>query len=43
MSNVSFNDYLKTQLQDPKFKKDFDNETNRLESVIALSTARKGC
>lgn len=41
MSNVSFNDYLKNQLQDPKFKEDFDNETTKLESAIALSTARK--
>lgn len=41
MSNVSFNDYLKIQLQDINFKEDFDNETTKLESAIALPTAKK--
>ncbi|KXN75832.1 helix-turn-helix domain-containing protein [Lactobacillus johnsonii] len=41
MNNVSFNDYLKDQLKNPTFKQEFDNETTKLESAIALTKVRK--
>lgn len=41
MNNVSFNDYLKDQLKKPAFKQEFDNETTKLESAIALTKVRK--
>ncbi|WP_411162803.1 helix-turn-helix domain-containing protein [Lactobacillus johnsonii] len=41
MNNVSFNDYLKDQLKNPAFKQEFDNETTKLESAIALTKVRK--
>ena len=34
-------DYLNEQLRDPIFKKEFENETTKLESAIALTKARK--
>ena len=37
MSNIQFEDYLNEQLKDPELKKEFDNETTKLESAIALS------
>ena len=41
MSNINFDDYLNEQLRDPIFKKEFENETTKLESAIALTKARK--
>lgn len=41
MSNVQFEDYLNEQLKDPELKKEFDNETTKLESAIALSEVRE--
>ncbi len=41
MVNTNFNDYLQEQLKDPEFKQEFDNETTKLESAIAVSTIRK--
>ena len=41
MSNINFKDYLNEQLQDPEFKKEFENETTKLESAIALTKARR--
>ena len=41
MSNIQFEDYLNEQLKDPELKKEFDNETTKLESAIALSEVRK--
>ena len=37
MSNINFKDYLNEQLKDPEFKKEFENETTKLESAIALT------
>ena len=39
--NVNFKDYLNQQLQDPHFKPEFENETNQLESPIAVTHVRK--
>ena len=41
MSNINYKDYLNEQLQDPEFKKEFENETTKLESAIALTKARR--
>lgn len=41
MSNINFKDYLNEQLQDSEFKKEFENETTKLESAIALTKARR--
>lgn len=41
MVNTNFNDYLQEQLKYPEFKQEFDNETTKLESAIAVSTIRK--
>ena len=41
MSNIQFEDYLNEQLKDPELKKEFDNETTKLESAIALSEVLK--
>ena len=41
MSNINFKDYLNEQLKDPEFKKEFENETTKLESSIALTKVRK--
>lgn len=41
MSNIKFKDYLNEQLKDPAFKKEFENETTKLESAIALTKVRK--
>ncbi|MDO3392968.1 MULTISPECIES: helix-turn-helix domain-containing protein [Ligilactobacillus] len=41
MSNIQFEDYLNEQLKDPELKEEFDNETTKLESAIALSEVRK--
>lgn len=41
MANVSFKDYLATQLKDPEFKKAFEGETTKLESAIAVANVRK--
>ncbi|OAQ03961.1 transcriptional regulator [Ligilactobacillus aviarius] len=41
MSNIQFENYLDEQLKDPELKKEFDNETTKLESAIALSEVRK--
>lgn len=40
-SNVNFKDYLNQQLQDPEFKKEFENESTKLESAIAVTHVRK--
>ena len=40
-SNVNFKDYLNQQLQDPQFKQEFENETTKLESAIAVTHVRK--
>ena len=39
--NVNFKDYLNQQLQDPQFKQEFENETTKLESAIAVTHFRK--
>lgn len=39
--NVNFKDYLNRQLQDPQFKQEFENETTKLESAIAVTHVRK--
>ena len=41
MSNINFEKYLHEQLKDPETKREFDNETTKLESAIAVSTIRK--
>ena len=41
MNNIQFENYLDEQLKDPELKKEFDNETTKLESAIALSEVRK--
>ena len=41
MSNINFKDYLNEQLKDPEFKKEFENETTKLESASALTKVRK--
>ncbi|MBD8087286.1 helix-turn-helix transcriptional regulator [Limosilactobacillus sp. c11Ua_112_M] len=41
MSNIDFKDYLNEQLQDPELKKEFENETTKLESAVALAKVRK--
>ncbi len=41
MGNINFKDYLNEQLKDPEFKKEFGNETTKLESAIALTKVRK--
>ena len=41
MSNINFKDYLNEQLKDPEFKKEFENETTKLERAIALTKVRK--
>ena len=41
MCNIQFENYLDEQLKDPELKKEFDNETTKLESAIALSEVRK--
>ena len=41
MSNINFKDYLNEQLQDPEFKKEFENETTKWERAIALTKARR--
>lgn len=40
-SNVNFKDYLNQQLQEPEFRKDFENETTKLESALAVTHVRK--
>ncbi|WP_265488940.1 XRE family transcriptional regulator [Lactobacillus sp. PV034] len=40
MSNINFNDYLNEQLKDPKFKVEFDTESAKLESAIALANLK---
>ena len=39
--NVNIKDYLNQQLQDPQFKQEFENETTKLESAIAVTHVRK--
>lgn len=39
--NVNFKDYLNQQLQDPQFKQEFESETTKLESAIAVTHVRK--
>lgn len=39
--NVNFKDYLNQQLQDPQFKQEFENETTKMESAVALTHVRK--
>lgn len=39
--NVNFKDYLNQQLRDPQFKQEFENETTKLESAIAVTHVRK--
>lgn len=41
MSNIKFKDYLNEQLKNPDFKQEFDNETTKLASAIALTKIRK--
>ena len=36
MSNINFKDYLNEQLKDPEFKKEFENETTKLEKNQAF-------
>ena len=36
MSNINFKDYLNEQLKDPEFKKEFENETTKLESCFVF-------
>ena len=39
--NVNFKDYLNQQLQDPQFNQEFENDTTKLESAIAVTHVRK--
>lgn len=39
--NVNFKDYLNQQLQGPQFKQEFENETTKMESAVALTHVRK--
>ncbi|WP_262316620.1 helix-turn-helix domain-containing protein [Lacticaseibacillus parakribbianus] len=39
--NILFDDYLAEQLKNPAFKAGFDAESARLESAVALMTARE--
>ncbi|WP_373842515.1 helix-turn-helix domain-containing protein [Limosilactobacillus sp.] len=41
MSNISFKDYLNEQLKDPEIKNEFNKETTKLESAIAVTNVRK--
>jgi ribosome-binding protein aMBF1 (putative translation factor) len=41
MSDVNFKEYLNEQLKDPNFKREFNNETTKLESAIAVTNVRK--
>ncbi|MGQ5709668.1 helix-turn-helix transcriptional regulator [Lactobacillus sp. LL6] len=38
---MDFKDYLNEQLKDPEFKQEFENETTKLESAVALTEIRK--
>ncbi|MEY8585109.1 helix-turn-helix domain-containing protein [Ligilactobacillus animalis] len=38
---MDFKDYLNEQLKDPEFKQEFNSETAKLESAVALTKARK--
>lgn len=41
MSNISFKDYLNDQLKDPEFRTEFETESTKLESAVALTKLRK--
>lgn len=38
---MDFKDYLNEQLKDSEFKQEFENETTKLESAVALTEIRK--
>lgn len=41
MTNVKFDDFLKQELKDPKFKAAFEEENNKLSSSAAIFLARE--
>lgn len=41
MTNVKFDDFLKQELKDPKFKAAFEEENNKLSSSAAIHLARE--
>lgn len=41
MNNVNFEDYLNQQLKDPEIREEFEKESTKLESAIALTKVRK--
>lgn len=41
MANIKFRDYLNEQLKDPAFRAEFEAESTKLESAIALSQTRE--
>lgn len=41
MANIKFDDFLREQLKDPKFKASFEEENNKLSSSAAILLARE--
>ena len=41
MNNVNFEEYLSQQLKDPETREEFEKESTKLESAIALTKVRK--
>lgn len=41
MPTIKFDDFLKEQLKDPKFKARFEKESANLESAIVIAKARE--
>ncbi|MFC6290465.1 helix-turn-helix domain-containing protein [Levilactobacillus angrenensis] len=41
MTTIKFNDYLRKQLEDPKFKAGFELESAKLASAVATMAARE--
>lgn len=41
MANIKFDDFLREQLKDPKFKASFEEEDNKLSSSAAILLARE--
>lgn len=41
MNNINFKDYLNDQLKDPEFRTEFEAESTKLESAVALTKLRK--
>lgn len=41
ISNINFKEYLNEQLKDPDFRREFNNETAKLENTIAVTNVHK--